>query len=135
MLVGLFAYRVSLVLFVVGLRHLGTARTGAYYAVAPFFGAVLAIVLLHERLSLRLMTAGTLMAVGLWLHLTEKHEHTHRHAPLDHEHEHTHDQHHLHDHRYSVRAATTHTHAHRHEPLEHTHEHYPDSHHQHQHEK
>jgi hypothetical protein len=39
MLVGLFAYGASLVLFVIGLSHLGTAPTGAYYSVAPFFGA------------------------------------------------------------------------------------------------
>jgi drug/metabolite transporter (DMT)-like permease len=81
MIVGLIAYGISLVLFVVGLRHLGTARTGAYYSIAPFFGAVLAIILLHERLSIQLAAAGTFMALGLWLHLTEKHVHSHIHAP------------------------------------------------------
>ncbi len=133
MMVGFFAYGISLVLFVVGLRHLGTARTGAYYSVAPFFGAVLAIILLHERLSLKLVAAGVFMALGLWLHLTERHAHPHSHAPLDHEHEHTHDEHHLHDHPYPVAPGTTHTHPHHHEPLTHTHEHYPDAHHQHDH--
>jgi drug/metabolite transporter (DMT)-like permease len=82
MIVGLFAYGISLVLFVVGLRHLGTARTGAYFSGAPFFGAVLAIILLHERLSIQLAAAGTFMALGLWLRLTEKHVHTHTHTPL-----------------------------------------------------
>ena len=133
MLVGLFAYGISLVLFVVGLRHLGTARTGAYFSVAPFFGAVLAIVLLHEHLSIKLVLAGALMAFGLWLHLTEKHAHSHAHPGMDHEHEHTHDAHHQHDHPYPVASGTTHSHAHHHEPLTHTHEHYPDAHHQHEH--
>lgn len=134
MFVGLFAYGISLVLFVIGLRHLGTARTGAYFSIAPFFGAVLAIVLLHEHLSLKLVFAGTLMAFGLWLHLTEKHEHSHAHVQLEHEHEHTHDAHHQHEHPYPVTpGATTHSHPHRHEPLTHTHEHYPDAHHQHEH--
>jgi drug/metabolite transporter (DMT)-like permease len=133
MAVGLFAYGISLVLFVVGLRHLGTARTSAYYSVAPFFGAVLAIILLHERLSLKLTAAGAFMALGLWLHLTEKHVHPHRHPAMDHEHEHTHDEHHLHDHPYPVTRGTTHTHLHHHEPMTHAHEHYPDAHHQHEH--
>jgi len=93
MIVGLFAYGISLVLFVVGLRHLGTARTGAYYSIAPFFGAVLSILLLHERLSIQLVAAGAFMALGLWLHLTEKHVHSHIHPTVDHEHEHSHDEH------------------------------------------
>jgi hypothetical protein len=135
MIVGLFAYGISLVLFVVGLRHLGTARTGAYFSVAPFFGAVLAIILLHERLSIQLAAAGAFMALGLWLHLTEKHVHTHTHTLTDHEHEHTHDEHHQHDHPYPVAPATTHTHVHHHEPMTHTHEHYPDTHHRHEHDE
>jgi drug/metabolite transporter (DMT)-like permease len=135
MLVGLFAYGISLVLFVVGLRHLGTARTGAYYSVAPFFGAILAIALMHEHLSLKLVAAGALMALGLWLHLTEKHLHPHVHVALDHEHEHAHDAHHQQEHPYPVAEDTVHTHLHHHEPMTHTHEHYPDAHHQHEHEE
>lgn len=131
MVVGLFAYGVSLVLFVVGLRHLGTARTGAYFSIAPFFGATLSVAFLHEQISFRLLTAGALMAVGLWLHLTEKHSHPHIHLAMDHEHEHAHDAHHQHDHPYPVEAGTVHTHPHHHDPMTHTHEHYPDTHHRH----
>jgi drug/metabolite transporter (DMT)-like permease len=133
--VGLFAYGASLVLFVIGLRHLGTARTGAYYSVAPFFGAALSIAVLNERISAKLVAACALMAVGLWLHLTEKHIHTHVHMAMDHEHEHTHDAHHQHEHPYSVEEGTVHTHPHHHEPMTHAHEHYPDAHHQHDHEQ
>ena len=100
MLVGLLAYGVSLALFVVGLRHLGTARTGAYFSVAPFFGALLAL-LMGEPITLPLLLAGALMALGTWLHLTERHEHGHIHQELEHDHEHYHDEHHLHDHELS----------------------------------
>jgi len=99
MTVGFFAYGVSLVLFIVGLRHLGTARTGAYFSVAPFFGAALSILALGEPLTPPLLGAGVLMALGVWLHLTERHEHEHAHGFEDHEHEHTHDDgHHHHEH-------------------------------------
>ena len=133
-LLGFVSYGASLVLFVIALRRLGTARTGAYFSVAPFFGALLAVVLLGERLEPALLGAGALMAIGVWLHLTERHEHDHAHEPLEHTHAHTHDAHHRHDHAHDdVPAGTAHTHAHRHAPLTHRHPHYPDAHHGHTH--
>lgn len=133
LLVGCLAYGVSLALFVVGLRHLGTARTGAYFSVAPFFGAMLAILLLGEPISLPLLFAGGLMALGVGLHLTERHSHEHTHEALEHEHEHTHDEHHQHDHDVPMSPSIRHSHRHRHKPLTHTHVHFPDSHHRHDH--
>jgi drug/metabolite transporter (DMT)-like permease len=133
LLIGLLAYGMSLSLFVVGLRHLGTARTGAYFSVAPFFGAILAIPLLHEPISERLLVAGALMLVGVWLHLTEQHSHEHAHEALEHDHEHTHDDHHLHEHDPPVAPGTKHSHPHRHDPLTHAHAHFPDAHHRHTH--
>lgn len=132
-LLGLLSYGTSLVLFVVALRHLGTARTGAYFSVAPFFGAVLAIGVLGEPLTVGLVAAGILMAIGVWLHLTERHRHWHAHEPLEHSHEHEHDAHHQHAHADGSSDATRHAHWHRHEPLAHEHEHFPDIHHQHPH--
>jgi drug/metabolite transporter (DMT)-like permease len=134
MAIGFLAYGVSLALFVVALRHLGTARTGAYFSVAPFFGAVLAV-FLGDAVTSQLIAAAALMAAGVWLHLTESHEHEHGHEPLEHEHEHTHgdDPHHEHEHGEPVAAGTRHTHRHRHVALRHTHSHFPDSHHQHGH--
>lgn len=130
-LVGFLGYGVSIVLFVLGLRHLGTARTGAYYSLAPFVGAVLSIAFLHDSMSLRLFIAAGLMAIGLWLHLSERHEHEHSHAPLEHEHRHIHDEHHQHAHSLDDPREEPHTHAHRHEPVTHSHLHYPDLHHRH----
>lgn len=132
MLVGFLAYGVSLTLFVVALRHLGTARTGAYFSVAPFFGSVLAVSM-SEPITQPLLLAGILMASGIWLHMTERHVHLHTHEVLEHEHEHVHDEHHQHAHDFPVPPGTRHSHLHRHEPLTHTHPHFPDTHHQHRH--
>jgi hypothetical protein len=130
---GFASYGISLVLFVMALRHLGSARTGAYFSVAPFFGALLALGLLHEPLTLQLLLAGALMAAGIWLHLTEQHGHEHRHEALEHSHEHIHDAHHQHQHATPCLPGERHTHAHQHEAMTHTHEHFPDAHHQHTH--
>ena len=132
-LVGFFGYGVSLVLFVLALRHLGAARTGAYFSTAPFIGAVLSIALFDEAIGLRLVAAGFLMGVGVYLHLSETHEHEHVHEPLEHEHRHVHDIHHRHRHGPEDPAGEPHTHRHRHAPLRHRHPHYPDLHHRHGH--
>jgi hypothetical protein len=136
MTMGFFSYGVSLALYVVGLRHLGTARTGAYFSIAPFVGATLAV-LSGEPLSWQLGGAGVLMGVGVWLHLTERHHHEHAHEAMAHEHEHVHDEHHQHDHPDQPDLVLTtgfrHSHRHHHAALVHSHEHYPDTHHQHGH--
>jgi drug/metabolite transporter (DMT)-like permease len=132
-LVGFLGYGVSLVLFVYALRHLGTARTGAYFSTAPFLGAIAALALLQEPLTVQLLVAGLLMAIGVWLHLTEHHEHEHVHEPMEHAHPHVHDEHHRHAHMPDDPPGEPHTHTHRHEPLKHRHPHVPDMHHQHKH--
>lgn len=132
MAVGFLAYGVSLALFVVGLRQLGTARTGAYFSVAPFFGAVLALSG-GEPVTPSLLAAGLLMAAGVWLHLSEKHEHIHAHEALEHDHMHEHDAHHQHVHADGQPAWAKHAHPHVHAPLHHVHAHYPDAHHRHSH--
>lgn len=132
MLVGFFAYGVSLALFVIALRHLGTARTGAYFSVAPFFGAMLAL-LLGESLTTQLLVAGSLMALGVWLHLTEHHAHEHFHSAMFHSHTHMHDEHHQHEHDAAWDGKEPHSHPHQHSPLKHSHPHFPDAHHQHRH--
>ena len=123
----------SLVLFVVALRHLGAARTGAYFSIAPFAGAMISFVLLGETVTVTLVLAGLLMGTGVWLHLTERHDHAHAHDALEHTHEHVHDEHHQHEHDNLVREETRHTHQHGHDPISHAHPHYPDAHHGHRH--
>ena len=132
-LLGFLGYGISLVLFVLALRHLGTARTGAYFSTAPFAGAVVALVLLREPVTPSLAIAAALMAWGVWLHLTERHEHLHAHEPMEHSHEHEHDEHHRHAHAEPVAPGVRHSHGHRHDDVIHSHPHYPDSHHRHGH--
>jgi drug/metabolite transporter (DMT)-like permease len=132
-LVGFFGYGVSLVLFVLALRHLGAARTAAYFSTAPFIGALLAVAMFGERVTAPLAGAGLLMAVGLYLHLAERHEHAHEHEAIEHEHRHVHDEHHRHQHAPGDPASEPHAHRHRHLPLVHAHPHYPDLHHRHGH--
>ena len=129
--VGLLGVGVSLVMFILALRHLGSARTGAYYSLAPFIGAVLAVSLLGEPLTAKLLIAGFMMGIGLWLHLAERHSHEHEHGPLEHEHSHVHDEHH--QHRHDGPVTEPHSHWHRHEQTRHAHTHYPDLHHRHGH--
>ena len=132
-LVGFLGYGVSLAMFVMALRHLGTARTGAYFSTAPFLGAIVAVLILHEPPTWQLVAAGALMAIGIWLHLTEDHDHTHDHDAVEHTHAHEHDEHHDHTHEPGGALPASHTHAHRHEPRRHSHPHMPDMHHGHRH--
>ena len=132
-LIGFLGYGVSLVLFVLALRHLGSARTGAYFSTAPFVGAILAIGMFEEPVTLRLVLAGVLMAIGVYFHLAEAHEHEHAHEELEHEHRHVHDAHHGHEHRPEDPPGEPHSHGHRHALLVHKHPHYPDLHHRHGH--
>jgi len=131
--VGFFGYGVSLVLFVLALRALGTARTGAYFSTAPFIGAALSLILFREPLTVQLGAAAVLMAAGVYLHLSERHEHEHSHEALNHEHRHVHDEHHQHAHGPNDPPGEPHSHWHRHAPLRHKHPHYPDLHHRHGH--
>jgi drug/metabolite transporter (DMT)-like permease len=133
MVVGLLGYGISLVLFVLALRGLGTARTGAYFSTAPFIGAAVSLVLLGESTSLAFWIAAALMGWGVWLHLTEHHEHEHGHEPLAHRHRHIHDAHHRHDHDFAWGDDDPHEHWHPHETMVHKHPHFPDIHHRHLH--
>jgi drug/metabolite transporter (DMT)-like permease len=133
LILGFFSYGLSLTLFVVALRHLGTARTGAYFSTAPFAGAAIAIVLLGDPVSWQFAAAAGLMSLGVWLHLSERHEHNHTHQVIEHTHEHEHDAHHQHFHDQQTPAGVPHIHQHRHEPISHAHRHFPDAHHRHSH--
>lgn len=133
LLVGFLGYGVSLVLFVLALRGLGSARTGAYFSTAPFLGAALSILMLGELVSWLFWLAAALMALGVWIHLTENHAHEHQHEPLVHSHRHTHDEHHQHEHDFEWDGTEPHNHLHHHAPIRHSHPHFPDIHHRHKH--
>lgn len=131
--IGFFGYGLSLVLFVRALRDLGTARTGAYFSMAPFAGAAMAFAIGQGQFDWRFCAAGILMLSGVWLHVTERHEHFHVHEVQEHDHLHVHDEHHQHEHAPGAAVGKPHAHRHKHARLEHSHTHYPDIHHRHEH--
>ncbi|KVW44128.1 DMT family transporter [Burkholderia ubonensis] len=133
MLTGLAGYGVSLVLFVIALRDLGTARTGAYFSVAPLFGVALSLLIWPELPSVAFWIAAALMALGIWLHVRERHDHEHTHERLEHAHRHRHDAHHQHTHDFPYEGDEPHAHPHVHLPITHSHAHFPDIHHRHRH--
>jgi drug/metabolite transporter (DMT)-like permease len=132
LVLGFTSYGVSLVLFILALRQLGSARTGAHFGTAPFIGAALAIPLLGEPATAGLLVATALMSIATWLVLTEAHAHEHTHHSIPHAHGHVHDEHHRHAHEGSE-GLEPHSHAHAHESMTHAHPHLPDLHHRHGH--
>lgn len=131
--IGFIGYGVSLVWYIVGLRHLGTARTAAYFSLAPFIGAAVAVAAGSAVIDARFAAAAVLMAGGVFLHVTEHHSHEHAHEAIEHEHLHVHDEHHRHEHSPADPPGEPHAHVHRHEQLLHAHAHFPDDHHRHEH--
>lgn len=129
---GAMSYGVSLVLYILALRHLGSARTGAHFSTAPFIGALFAVLMLGESFTAILGAALALTVLATWLVLTEKHAHRHGHEILEHSHRHEHDAHHAHAHDGSE-GSEPHAHRHVHAPMTHSHPHLPDLHHRHDH--
>jgi len=129
---GFLGYGVSIVLHLVALRHIGTARQAAYLATAPFIGALAAVPILGERLTWKEITAGLVMAAGVTILVRARHGHWHTHDAVEHEHAHVGDEHHRHVHAGGL-PPEPHSHPHRHEPLAHDHPHHPDPHHRHRH--
>lgn len=133
LLVGFLGYGISLVMFVLALRGLGSARTGAYFSTAPFLGAAVALLVFGESVTAAFWIASALMAVGVWLHLTERHAHEHLHEATQHGHWHVHDEHHQHEHGFEWDSKVPHSHVHAHGVMRHSHAHFPDVHHRHRH--
>ena len=133
-LLGFVAYGLSIYFYVSAQRTLGAARTSAYYAVAPFIGVLLSIILYGQPLSASFIIALAIMLLGANFAAVDYHKHAHRHEPLAHAHRHNHhDGHHTHSHDHPDPHDHEHSHFHTHEAHEHTHRHTPDTHHQHQH--
>ena len=133
LLVGFLGYGISLVMFVLALRGLGSARTGAYFSTAPFLGAAVALLGFAESVTVAFWIASALMAVGVWLHLTERHAHEHLHEATEQGHRHVHDEHHQHEHGFEWDPQVPHSHVHVHGVMRHSHAHFPDVHHRHRH--
>jgi drug/metabolite transporter (DMT)-like permease len=128
---GFLGYGLSIVLHLLAMRHVGAARQAAYFATAPFVGALAAVPMLGEQFGAPELGAGGLMAVGAILLVGARHDHRHGHEALQHDHAHVHDGHHLHEHDGAV--VEPHAHPHAHAQLVHDHPHLPDPHHRHRH--
>lgn len=133
LLLGSFSYGISLVFFIKALEGLGSFRTGMFFSLAPFIGAVTSLILLQEWIGWVMFPSVILTVAGAWLISTEEHSHVHRHQEVIHTHLHNHnDMHHFHEHTGNVHEP--HVHEHRHLEEIHVHSHWPDTHHRHEHE-
>lgn len=129
---GAVGYGGSLRLYLLAQRTLGAARTGSVFAIAPFAGAGVALALGEPMGGPATVLGAALMAVGVYLHLTESHDHEHDHPALTHRHPHRHDDGHHDDHRHEgLASGIEHDHEHTHEPRVHRHAHGEDVHHRH----
>ena len=72
LLLGFVAYGLSIYFYVYAQRILGAARTSAYYAVAPFIGVFLSLLIFREVPGLLFIAALILMIVGAWLSSQDK---------------------------------------------------------------
>jgi drug/metabolite transporter (DMT)-like permease len=133
LVVGALAYGASIALYISAAQSLGATRAQIVFATAPFFGVLLAVLVLGDAFGWEHALAGALFVLGIVLFMFERHSHLHRHEPMEHEHEHRHDDGH-HDHEHpGLPSSTRHSHVHRHEAQEHAHPHLPDLHHRHGH--
>ena len=133
LLLGLSSYGASVVLDAYALRWVGAAREAAYFATAPFFGAITATVMFGAPFSAFDLIAMLLMALGVAALLRERHAHSHAHEEMTHAHVHVHDEHHRHAHGPGDPPGEPHSHEHQHVHLPHAHPHVPDAHHRHRH--
>jgi drug/metabolite transporter (DMT)-like permease len=131
LLLGFVSYGISVVLAVYAMRLIGVAREAAFFATAPFIGALVGVAVLGEHFGPREVGATLLMLVGINLLVREQHAHLHAHEPLEHDHRHVHDEHHQHTHLREDTTVEPHAHRHEHTALEHQHPHLPDFHHRH----
>ena len=130
--IGATGYGLSLRFYLLAQRRIGAGRTGSIFALAPFVGAATAWAMGDRTAGLITVVAAAFFGVGVYLHLTERHDHRHTHEPIEHEHAHRHDDGH-HDHSHQPAVEGQHSHAHRHDDRTHDHPHAPDAHHRHGH--
>jgi drug/metabolite transporter (DMT)-like permease len=133
LLLGSLGYGASVVLDAYALRFIGAAREAAYFATAPFVGAIVSLLVLGDDLRWHDAGAMLAMALGVGFLLRERHSHFHVHDEVEHEHLHVHDEHHQHVHDSLAPTGEPHSHVHRHSQLGHEHAHVPDAHHRHRH--
>ena len=64
---GYVAYGLSIYFYTYAQRTIGAAKTSTYYALAPFIGALMSILILGEPITMTFIIASVIMAVGCWI--------------------------------------------------------------------
>lgn len=110
LVLGFVAYGLSIHFYIMAQKHLGAAKTSAYYSIAPFLGVAFSVALLGERPGVQFFAACLIMITATILMIKDS-------IALQHTHEHEHIHTHEHTHKH------THTHVHEGEENMHTHQH------------
>ena len=134
LVVGVFCYGISIVLYITAAQNLGATRSQILFSSGPFFGALFSVLLLSEQLSWIQVIAALILAISIVFLIFQRHSHGHGHMEHEHIHWHRHDDLH-HTHRHIPLVSVGHVHHHKHEKLDHAHGHFPDLHHRHDHDK
>ena len=134
LVIGVFSYGISILLYVTSAQNLGATRSQILFSTAPFWGIITAWIFLGESLNMVVLIAFSILLLGILFTNLASHRHSHFHKDTIHIHMHTHeDAHHDHIHPEVIEPGTRHSHIHEHKANKHTHKHYPDLHHRHEH--
>jgi len=134
LLIGVFSYGISIVLYVTSAQNLGATRSQILFSTAPFWGIFAAWIFIGEPLTLIVLISFSILVLGIVFTNIASHGHEHNHKGMVHIHLHSHnDGHHNHIHEGDDDKSLKHSHLHEHKGIKHTHKHYPDLHHRHEH--
>jgi drug/metabolite transporter (DMT)-like permease len=134
LLIGVFSYGISIVLYIISAQNLGATRSQILFSTAPFWGIFAAWVFLAEPVTLVVVISFSILVLGIVFTNVASHGHEHSHKGMVHIHLHSHnDGHHNHIHEGNDNKSLRHSHFHEHRGIKHTHKHYPDLHHRHEH--
>jgi hypothetical protein len=131
LVLGFIAYGLSISLYIYAQRELGAAKTSAYYAVAPFIGAGMSLIIFREMPSISFIAALVIMAAGAYFASTES-KYFHTHSTMTHEHSHSHNDG-CHNHVHAETIMGEHSHVHVHEGYTHSHKYKKGAYHIHAH--
>jgi len=134
-IVGIFSYGFSIVLYVTSAQNIGATRGQILFSTAPLWGVLLSYLFFHDSFQWVHIVSIALLTLAVIVINLLSHKHSHTHAIMHHIHYHQHiDGHHTHQHEdETITDQKWHSHVHDHNPITHEHSHDPDLHHRHGH--
>lgn len=69
---GFFSYGLSILFYIYAQRHLGAAKTSTYYAISPFIGAIISLIIFRDRPTVSFLIAFIIMIIGTYFVSTIK---------------------------------------------------------------